>query len=596
MVTGILFSGVYIVCPNLDCPRSNIVCAFADDLKIYVQPVIQPVIETVDNYYENSDVKIYANKLSTLVHPYTSFASGHLSSIQDQIAAVRERHEERIKKATYDSATKVIKEITIFIRDSVIPTVYEASKYLYKQFKYYGFKTRVWCHIKWNIYGNPVLYSISDRIFHSPIGEYSLKLYLHPQTQAIVRYLNVTADYIRMSIKYLVNKVREIYATSLGFKDTESYKTLQMKTNFLWDSFNYLPNQFKVDTTFSSTSTTSTITATVTITSSKPLAESSSARSVLSVRVESNAVAAAEVSTSLKYSNLLTSTIESAANDFESQVQEFNKQFKYKLYNEMQPKLAEFSKTVEHGFEEIQSAIDRINVFKDSSDEKYVSRQYFRDILAAKKNSIETEMKKLEDHVSKISEEYIDAVLKIRVDVLEILEEFAESSLNAYSAEIVSSGENWDEWKRYKELKASLVKFRDEIIEKEPADNSLINIKQLNQEVNILANEGMSYLAILRAKANLEFQEREKKERERKAREKLEAEEKEREEKERKLNAEKEDESVDKEGGNIDGNSSSDEFEVTETRKITIITTKTIDTYKNTNKPSSDEIKVVIDE
>lgn len=615
LITGIIISGLYIVCPNVQCPSVIYVCQFADEVQGYVQPVfndyvhpvVQPVISKVDDYYDKSMMKAYVNHAKGMARPYTDILSDHLADVQEHISAFREKHEDRIKKATYDSATKVVKVSTLFLKDTVVPTICEACKFLYKQSKFYSFKARLWFNVRWKVYGRPVYYSMVKKIVDSRAGDYLIKFYLNPTTQETISFIKNLLDYIRRGIDTLTKKIEEVYSTSIGFKNTESYKNLQLKTNFLWEAFNYLSNEDESE----ESNLTSTITLTATVTSTRKSSTTSAMASSSISTTSSVATTVEGTSPNVKYSNLLTSTVESAANDFHAQVENVTNQFRKKLREEVKQDLIKFSYNVETGFDEIQSALDRINAFKDPTDSKYVSRQDFRDVLAAKKDSIEADMKKIEEKVSKISDEYIDAIYNVRVKVLETLEEFADSSLKAYSAEIVSNGDSWDEWKKHTELKSYLLQFRDELIKENPSSNLNTDVAQINREVNIMANDGISFLAILRAKANMEFQAREKEEREkeeREEREKKEKQEREKAEKEEREKMEKAKRAKQTEEAKTKANSKKrrnfklekhekedfDDIVETKTKTVTRQTVKTL--YDYTKEASSDEIKVVLDD
>ncbi|TID29915.1 hypothetical protein CANINC_001426 [Pichia inconspicua] len=587
LITGIVFSGLYIICPNVECPSVMYVCNVADEIQNqfqpvinnYIQPVVQPVVSKVDDYYDKSMLKVYVNHAKYMTSPYTDILFDHLASAQDRISAFREQHEERIKKATYDSATNIVKVSTLFVKDTVFPTVCEACKFLYKKSKFYSFKTRLWLTIRWRIYGRPAFYSLAKKVTDSRAGDFLIKFYLDPKTQKAIELISNIVSYIKNGVNLTIQKVEEVYTTSMAFKNTETYKNLQLKTNFLWEAFNYLSNEEDSEELLSTS--TITLTATVTSTTESSISASSTMSSV--------ATAVDGVPANVKYSNLLTSTVESAANDFHARIDDLTNQFRKRLHEEVQPDLIKFNYNVETGFEEIQSAIDRINAFKNSTDSKYVSRKYFRDVLAAKKDSIESDMKKIEEKVSKISDEYVDAVYKIRVNVLETLEEFADSSLKAYSAEIVANGDSWEEWKKHTELKSYLLQFRDELIKENPSGSLINDVSEINREVNIVANDGISFLAILRAKANMEFQAREKEEREQ--REKAEKDETEASEKAKKETVVKS--KTKKRNFKLDRDQTFSDVKETKTKTVTRQTVKTL--YDHT-KESSDEIKVVLDD
>ena len=170
------------------------------------------------------------------------------------------------------------------------------------------------------------------------------------------------------------------------------------------------------------------------------------------------------------------------------------------------------------GYDNLHDYINKINVAKVLTDEGHVSRELFREDLAAKRAQIDGIVENINSEIEKVAQKYTDDVLKVKLEVIETLEEFAESTLTAYSAAIISNGDAWDEWKKYSILKNDIVKFRDKLVESVPKsftdeaglelnfENALNGLKK---DVLVLHNEAGGYMAILRAKANVEFQARE---------------------------------------------------------------------------------------
>jgi ElaB/YqjD/DUF883 family membrane-anchored ribosome-binding protein len=169
-------------------------------------------------------------------------------------------------------------------------------------------------------------------------------------------------------------------------------------------------------------------------------------------------------------------------------------------------------------------------VDKDGSiiDHK-ITRQEFRELLAEKnavlKEKADTVNTKLQSFISDL-EVSIEEERNIIVDVYE---EFAEVAINEFSKKMMystlaSSFEDLPnkkdensvkDWKEYVKVKKHIISKREELIQKKA---ELPQVQRLLQDIHetlrALEHENGNYYAILRAKANLAFQERERLERE----------------------------------------------------------------------------------
>lgn len=453
----------------------------------------QPTIQYITTVYESSPIKSYVDKSVQLIDPYIIQTSEYLNHLREEIAAYREEHEQYVLNESYKTMSKLIATVTNFLKDTIYPVISDSVKTTFRFTKYYSRKLQIQAYLHYNIYVKPLLYTLIHKFMASPIGEYYIKAVDSAQFKLFAKYVKLICSYIIKGFNYVVENVKYAYKISKAFKDTDSYKIVELKQNFLRDYARYLPNNFKFDVT--KTDESVSITLTTSVISSKPTPV---------------------VPTSEKFDFLLQNTIKSANDDFNNQVDELTDKFKIKLHNEFQPELKTLSQNVNSNYDNIHRLLDKINVIKDSSDELYVSRELFRNQLSLKRDEIESHVDKINSRIENFANSYIDEILKVRIGILDTLEEFADSSLNAYSSQIISNGDDWNEWKKYKEIKNKLVEFRDDLVSRKPNVDLSNSLNSLKGEVHLLLNEAGSYLSILRAKANIEFQMREKEEKEEK--------------------------------------------------------------------------------
>lgn len=421
------------------------------------------------SYIANSPVYPYIVKVSDFadksIHP-------HLSSIKESVQSYREEHEQYVIDQTYKTASTIISSTTDFVQSTIWPissscikSIYNSSKILFIKFKYLSF-------VNYNIYVKPYIVKLFNYIAKTPIGEYSFKLLNSSYVQTVFKYTSISYNYISSIFSYIHSKLNEIYQ-NFTFKGSDSYRLVQLKQNFLKD---YL--------TFNGGSTTSTE-------STEPSSDSSSS--------------VASASLFDKYDKLVQSIVESANNDFKSESNQLSTNYLNKLQTQFHPLMKSFSKEVNTGYENIHAMISNIN----NPDADHVSREAFRNALSDKHNSANKHVELIEKEIESIIESYTKDIYNIRIAILDTLEEFADSSLLNYSNEITANGDDWSEWKKFKNLKFKIINFRDSLIDTKPNEEFQSAINKLKSEVQLLVNESGSYLAILRAKANIEFQARE---------------------------------------------------------------------------------------
>ena len=162
--------------------------------------------------------------------------------------------------------------------------------------------------------------------------------------------------------------------------------------------------------------------------------------------------------------------------------------------------------------------------------EKYIDRQYVRDIfhdLSEMNNKfvsmVHNELKLLMDQVN-------ERVEQLRKDYVDIYEEWGNVMVNEWSkrlvyADIVNANvnDNGDDvendnssnnnWRNFLRVKEQIIQSRDDLLNHEVVlDYVETFIRRVEHSLEMLIKENGEYTYILRAKANLAFQEREKEE------------------------------------------------------------------------------------
>ncbi|CDK29312.1 unnamed protein product [Kuraishia capsulata CBS 1993] len=234
-----------------------------------------------------------------------------------------------------------------------------------------------------------------------------------------------------------------------------------------------------------------------------------------------------------KYQDYLLGTSKSALENFTRDVERLEIEISDELTSSMKPKLQALSKTVNSGYEEVHSLLHEIDRVCEADEQdcppvEYVSRQDFRDALAKLADNVNDRGAAARKELDIYSEKLSQDILSTRSQILEILQDFADASLQEYSHAIMDASgkerptdnaeDTWDEWKRFHNVKNQIFATRDEILTTEPKLEKFKKLlSDLNTTLYVLVNESGQYLAILRAQANLKFQAREAREAKEKA-------------------------------------------------------------------------------
>lgn len=169
--------------------------------------------------------------------------------------------------------------------------------------------------------------------------------------------------------------------------------------------------------------------------------------------------------------------------------------------------------------------VDKLNNIIDHK----ISRQEFRDVLSESSELLANTANSVNDKLQKLIAKIEEEVENERKLIIDIYEEFAEVSINEFSKKMMYSSysnsfnqiekdetdeKNFNDWKEYVKTKNFIIKKRDDLTNQKVELNLVQNLlNEVHFTLKTLEQEKGSYFAILRAKANIEFQSREERER-----------------------------------------------------------------------------------
>ncbi|KAI3406082.2 SHE10 [Candida oxycetoniae] len=186
---------------------------------------------------------------------------------------------------------------------------------------------------------------------------------------------------------------------------------------------------------------------------------------------------------------------------------------------------------------QIEKDVEKTRASNDSCIET-ITRQEIRDDIAASYESAQNCSIDVQRILTIKNEDILNEYFKCVQDTIDILETFGESMINEFSSKLTQLTLNfdsdkeeleWKVWKKFHEIKESLFDFRDSILDKayqyknNGAQTStkvklseIIGLGPWNEylrsieyHLNFLLQDNGDYLRLMRAKANLAFQERE---------------------------------------------------------------------------------------
>ncbi|VEU24272.1 DEKNAAC105609 [Brettanomyces naardenensis] len=551
--------------------KNDLICRTSHRAYGYVSYYVDPVIEKAANQYESSKVKPFVDSASESV---SEFYDTYGKPIVDKYGPVVEKNVEIatvfVKQQTnalivYSCAKLrlvglVISENAVqfatvscqYFQNVAYPAICASAKWIKGELQLAIQKLAIASYVNFNVYVKPILEHLSVQFHESKAGQYWSQF----QGSALYQGISYVIDTILSGILRVYSKIQEVISEvnrkELNYKLSVHYKKIEQKKEFLKSELGKLfspgfrmPNYEDLEifkrmhkrrrvATSSETRELSTNNEPVTQVEdvsevsilSVSVTSISTSSSVTSISVTSSSVTSSDqstvassvveepledYSTMRKYEKLVHNVINGANDDFTDQVAALSKETAEKVGEAVKADLVSLSGTVT-SYSELHEVFQNING-KQKGEEGFASRQDYRDVLAKCAKDMNDSADRVFAKLKEMESAYTDEVLKIRTAILETLAEFSDSTLAAYSNEIINDGDDWKEWKRYNSMKQELLKARDSILEAKPASEQKV-FDDISRTINVLLNEGQGYLAIMRAKGNLEFQSREKAERE----------------------------------------------------------------------------------
>lgn len=206
--------------------------------------------------------------------------------------------------------------------------------------------------------------------------------------------------------------------------------------------------------------------------------------------------------------------------------------------------LQNISNTTQLHFQKINKAILDINCTMEIGEngeqlffdrhgtqlKEYITRPLMRGLFTAANEELTAMSDDLRARLKEFVNTVNDHVDVIRNEHLEVYEEWGDVMISEWSkrmayVDVVALDEQDDSeqhsnWKNFLKLKRNVIKTRDLLVEHPVKFHDLeVFLKEVQFTLRMLAKESGEYLYILRSKANLTFQERERQEREKEKRE-----------------------------------------------------------------------------
>lgn len=196
----------------------------------------------------------------------------------------------------------------------------------------------------------------------------------------------------------------------------------------------------------------------------------------------------------------------------------------YQLYKEMNELIVSINKDAEF-----------IKETNTTIEEPEVDRQIMRDKIAAAYANTESEMKVVEQKLNEAHVMVMTQYYKMAQDTVDVLESFADTAILDFSSrlsgllEILQNNEDfddamsWSAWKSFHKVKESIFEIRDQIFNdanayKYDARGAKVPrgleqwaeyLGKVNFHINFLLRDNAEYLQLVRAKANVAYQQRE---------------------------------------------------------------------------------------
>lgn len=530
-----------------------------------LSPIAKPISEKVTIYYSIlnnfyiNNISPYINKsIDLILINYNKYLSHHINSLKLNTIVYSKYYFNNFKNYILNEVLPIVKIYSIqfkfYIINNIIPNIKINS------IKFYHF-------LKFNFKKSLIkFYYFYDFKIHPNLSKLYYLLKLNELEPYVIKFKNSTIyNYFKILLNSLLNYISDIIdflnQDKLQQKFNEKYIEIENKKKFLKNEFNKIfdagfniPNYENIESLIknklikkitsedsesiesSETIVDETTTATSSIDSTTSSDESTTIIETLPPSTETAKEVSPDIQNQddyleLKYETSLNGIISSALKDFNAEIKALEENYLEKIKSDIVPNLRDLGTAVNSGYENLHILIEDINRKNetesnsdsdsdstiDSRPYKYVTRDDVQGELNKIREKINSKGELIHSKVKDYENQFSDDVLKIRKNILEILEEVTEKSLSEYSSEIITlkatskSEDNWEEWKNFNNLKNKIFKSRDEILTLKP-DYKLFSksLSDLINSLQVLTNDCESYLYILWAKGNIEFQARSK--------------------------------------------------------------------------------------
>ncbi|OWB51701.1 hypothetical protein B5S27_g3267 [[Candida] boidinii] len=526
-----------------------------DNISETLSPIAKPVSERLaiyysilNNFYINN-ISPYVNKsIDLILINYNKFLAHHINSLKLNTTVYSKYYFNIAKNYILNEVFPIVRihsiQFKYYIINSIIPNI-KINSIKFYHFLKFNFKKSL---IKFYYFYDFKIYPNLSRSYYflklNELEPYVTKF----QNSTIYNYFRILLNSLINYIQFLIDFLKQ---DKLQQKFNEKYIEIENKKQFLKNEFNRIfdagfniPNYENIEsliknklikkTTSEDSESTEETTSVDETTTPNSINETTSVDESASIieTLPPSTKTAKEVSPdiqkedeylALKYEKSLNGIISSALKDFNAEIKALEDTYLENIKSDIVPDLRDLGTAVNSGYENLHILIEDINRKNESESDstvdsrpyKYVTRDDVQGELNKIREKINLKGELIHSKVKEYENQFSDDVLKIRKNILEILEEVTEKSLSEYSNEIIKlkanskSEDNWEEWKNFNALKNEIFKSRDEILTLKP-DYKLFSkaLSDLINSLQVLTNDCESYLYILWAKGNIEFQAR----------------------------------------------------------------------------------------
>lgn len=196
----------------------------------------------------------------------------------------------------------------------------------------------------------------------------------------------------------------------------------------------------------------------------------------------------------------------------------------YKRYKVMNELIAEIDKDSEF-----------IRTHEQIIEEPKIDRQLMRDKIKEARDVVESQMDYADAELSKAHSDVLTAYFEVAQTTVDVLESFAETTILDFSLRLKSLIEyvktnadyedkiSWEAWKRFHKIKESIFQIRDQIFDEAHAykdDPQTVlkpkalakwdeYLRNINFHIGFIVRDNDEYLRLVRAQANVAYQQRE---------------------------------------------------------------------------------------